>query len=87
MPIWMIFQNSVTHVNFEEFKWKHKKSAESAMSGPFGLLSEVPAETIIEANNEKLKAITNQSAPKNKGPYIKTQCKAKIAKYALEHVW
>ena len=86
----MIFQNSVTHVNFEEFKWKHKRSAESAMSGPFGLLSvEVPAGTIIEANNEKLKAITNQSAPKNKGPYIKVapQCKAKIAKYALEHVW
>ena len=69
------------------FKRKHKVSAESALPDPFGPLSEeVPAGTIIEANNEVLKTITNQSTPKKKGPYIKVtlQCKAKIAKYTLE---
>jgi len=48
---------------------------------------EVPPGTIIEANNEVLKAISNQSVPKKKGPYIKVtpQCTAKIAKYTMEH--
>ena len=58
------------------------------MPDPFRSLSEeVSTGIIIEANNEMLKAITNQSALKKKGPYIKVapQRKAKIAKYVLEH--
>ena len=60
----------------------------SALPDPCGPLSEkVPAGTIIEANTEVLKIISNQSVLKRKGPYIKMtpHCKAKIAKYALEH--
>ena len=69
------------------FKWKHKDAA-LPLPDPVGpLLKDVPTSSIIEANNEVLKAIADQSTHKKKGPYIKVapECKAKVAKYALEH--
>ena len=69
------------------FKWKHKDAA-LPLPDPVGPLSkDVPTSSIIEANNEVLKAIADQSTRKKKGPYIKVapECKAKVAKYALEH--
>ena len=69
------------------FKWKHKDVA-LPLPDPVGPLSkDVPTSSIIEANNEVLKAIADQSTRKKKGPYIKVapECKAKVAKYALEH--
>ena len=52
-------------------KWKHKDAA-LPLPDPVGPLSkDVPTSSIIEANNEVLKAIADQSTRKKKGPYIK----------------
>ena len=51
------------------FKWKHKDAA-LPLPDPVGPLSkDVPTSSIIEANNEVLKAIADQSTRKKKGPY------------------
>ena len=53
------------------FRWKHKDAA-LPLPDPVGPLSkDVPTSSIIEANNEVLKAIVDQSTRKKKGPYIK----------------
>ena len=60
------------------FKWKHKDAA-LPLPDPVGPLSkDVPTSSIIEANNEVLKVIADQSTHK-KGPYIKVSVYSRVA--------